>query len=131
MATHASLEDRMMKQEKPKGWEGLETPWAMQVDRNNINNDASYRPMTGDALHDQIRALQLPKYPQARIYTDMLGIFLDEMRIVVYIDDKPLFINEFHQEELKYMLEDGSLIDMLTQRTTRYLKRQEDNLRRA
>ncbi len=76
---------------------------------------------TGDALRDQIRALRLPDYPQARIHIDMQGIFLDEMRLVVYIDDKPLFINEFHQEELKYMLEDGSLVESLTRNTTRYL----------
>jgi len=87
---------------------------------------------TGDELHDQIRALQLPEYPQARIHTDILGAFSTETRIVLYMADRPLFtIVVSDREELKAMLEDGSLIDMLTQKTTYFLKRQEDNLRRA
>ncbi len=87
---------------------------------------------TGDELHDQIRALQLPEYPQARIHTDILGAFSTETRIVLYMADRPLFTMVMSdREELKAMLEDGSLIDMLTQKTTYFLKRQEDNLRRA
>ncbi len=110
----------MMKQEKPKAWEGLETPWAMQVDRS-----------TGDELHDQIRALQLPDYPQAHIYTDILTAFSTEIRIVVYMDDRPLFTASLAREEVKNMLEESSIVDLLQIRTAYYLKQQQKTLRRA
>ncbi len=84
------------------------------------------REGAANELHDQIRALRLPDYPQARIYTDILGVFSTETRIVVYLADRPIFTMVItSREELKYMLEDGSLIDLLTQKTAYFLKRQE------
>ncbi len=86
---------------------------------------------TGDALHDQIRALRLPAYPQARIHTDITGAFSTETRIVVYMADRPIFTMVMSdREELKAMLEEGLLIDILTQKTTRFFrKRLEDDMR--
>ncbi len=45
---------------------------------------------TGDELHDRIRALRLPDYPQVRIHTYILGTFSTETRIVVYLADRPI-----------------------------------------
>src|SRR6266567_6652247 len=70
---------------------------------------------TGDELHDRIRALRLPDYPQARIHTYILGAFSTETRIVVHLADRPIFTMVMvDREELKAMLEDGSLVDLLT-----------------
>src|SRR6266568_2326385 len=80
----------------------------------------------GDELHDQIRALRLPAYPQARIHTAILGAFSTETRLVVYLADRPIFTMVMvDREELKAMLEDGSLLEILTRRTAHFLKQQE------
>ncbi len=86
----------------------------------------------GDELHDQIRALRLPAYPQARIHTAILGAFSTETRLVVYLADRPIFTMVMvDREELKAMLEDGSLVDLLTKRTTYFLEEQQEAQRRA
>ncbi len=103
------------QQEKPKSWKGLKPPRVTHVDHS-----------TGDELHDRIRALRLPDYPQARIHTYILGAFSTETRIVVHMADRPIFTMVMSdREELRAMLEDGSLLEMLTQKTAYFLKRQE------
>ncbi len=87
---------------------------------------------TGDALHDQIRALRLPAYPLARIYTDVMSAFSTATRIIVYMDDRQLFTIVLADDRvgLKGMVEDGSLVTLLTERTTHFFrKRLEDDMR--
>ena len=86
---------------------------------------------TGDDLHDRIRALQLPEYPQARIRTDILTTFSTEIRIVVYMGDRPLFTVSLAREEVENMLEESSIIAFLTQKTAYFLKQQQEILRRT
>lgn len=94
--------------------------WTNQADRS-----------TGDELHNQIRALQLPAYPQVCVYTDIATAFSTSTDIIIYMVDGRMFTYAFtvtmpDREVLKKMIEDGSLIAFLTEKTAHYF-----SLRRA